>query len=268
MEPTWIAGAIFAGSVKKSHYKAHMAIYDKPVRLLMKDMADAMNLQGDTVFTKQQAISWFKEHFPKIKEGTITAHLIRLSTNAPSRLHYNAKPVEDDVFFQIDGNQFRRYNASLDPAPISATSEKVEVIQQDEDTPAIGSSEFAYEADLKNYLAKNLHALEPGLSLFEDEGITGIEFPVGGRFIDILAVDSANDLVVIELKVSRGYDRVIGQLMRYMAWIQKNQAEDGQKVRGIIVARDISEDLVLACSLVANVELCEYRLSLTLNKIT
>ena len=33
--------------------------------------------------------------------------------------------------------------------------------------------------------------------------------------------------------------------MRYMAWIRDNQAEAGQKVRGVIVAREISEDLLL-----------------------
>lgn len=129
------------------------------------------------------------------------------------------------------------------------------------------STEFAYESDLRDYLAKNLQVIEPGLRLYEEEGITGVEFPVGGRFIDILTVDCNGNCVVIELKVSRGYDRVIGQLLRYMAWIQKNQAEPEQKVRGIIVAREISEDLILACSLMPNVELFEYELSLTLKQI-
>ncbi|MCY7393515.1 MAG: endonuclease NucS, partial [Leptolyngbyaceae cyanobacterium CAN_BIN12] len=88
-----------------------------------------------------------------------------------------------------------------------------------------------------------------------------------GRFIDILAVDSKKDFVVIELKLSRGYDRAIGQLLRYMAWIQKNQADSGQKVRGIIVARGISEDLLLACSLMPNIHLFEYELSLLLKQV-
>ncbi len=99
------------------------------------------------------------------------------------------------------------------------------------------SSEFAYEKDLQNFLSKNLSVIEPGLKLYEDEGINGIEFGVGGRYIGILAVDKANNYVVIELKVSRGYDRVIGQILRYMAWIHKNQADEGQSVRGIIIAK-------------------------------
>jgi hypothetical protein len=191
----------------------------------MKDMADAFPLQSGQSFTRQQAIDWFAHHYPKIKTGTIHCHLIRLSTNAPTRLHYNAKPHEDDVFFQLDGGHFRLYDPAHDPAPIhEATAKSDEQIPMEEDTEAAGSAEFAYEADLRNYLAKNLSIIEPGLKLYQDEGITGVEFPVGGRFIDILAVDAKDALVVIELKVSRGYDRVVGQLMRYMAWIRKNQA--------------------------------------------
>lgn len=241
-----------------------MPIYAKPVRLLMKDMKDDFALQPGQSFTRQQAIDWFSQHYPKIKTGTIHCHLIRLSTNAPTRLYYGAKP-QDDVFFQLDGRHFRLYDPVHDPAPIyEKMANADESSQIEEDTEPTDSAEFAYEADLRNYLAKNLSIIEPGLKLFQDEEITGVEFDVGGRRIDILAIDTKGALVVIELKVSRGYDRVVGQLMRYMAWIQKNQAELSQHVRGIIVAREITEDLLLACSLVPGVQLFEYELSLKL----
>ena len=109
--------------------------------------------------------------------------------------------------------------------------------------------------------------IEAELKPYEDEGIKGIEFPVGGRFIDILAVDPTGKLVVIKLKISKGYDRIVGQLMRYMVWILKNQAEPNQQVRGIIVVREISEDLKLTCSLLPDVHLFEYELSLTLKQM-
>lgn len=245
-----------------------MPIYERPVRLLMKDMAHAFALQPGQPFTRQQAIDWFAQNYPEIKTGTVHCHLIRLSTNAPTRLHYNAKPEEDDVFFQLDGSHFRLYDPANDPPPIREAKPKSDGDPPvDDDIEEQGSAEFAYEADLRNYLAKNLSIIEPGLKLYQDEGITGVEFPVGGRFIDILAVDVKNALVVIELKVSRGYDRVVGQLMRYIAWIQKNQAEPGQQVRGVIVAREISEDLFLACSLLSCVQLFEYELSLKLKPV-
>jgi hypothetical protein len=244
------------------------SIYPKPIRLLMKEeMAPALAGQPGQSFTRKQAIDWFARHYPRIKSGAVQAHLIRLSTNAPVRFHYNPKPNEDDVFFKLDASHFRLFDPTHDPAPIREATAKKEEIETDEETDAEGSAEFAYEADLRNYLAKNLSVIEPGLTLYQEEGITGIEFPVGGRFIDILAVDAAGALVVIELKVSRGYDRVVGQLMRYMAWIGKNQAEPGQQVRGVIVAREIGEDLLLACSLLAGVQLFEYELSLKLKPV-
>lgn len=249
-----------------------MAIYSRPTWALMKEMALELASTPNAIFSKQQAVSWFAKNYPKIKTGTVTAHLIRLSTNASTRTHYNAKPGQDDVFFQLDGNHFRLYDSAQDPSPIYTAGEsqarKEEIDEDGRDVgpnlESIGSDQFAYESDLRNYLAKNLSLIEPGLRLYEDEGITGIEFPVGGRFIDILAIDSSGGLAVIELKVSRGYDRVIGQLLRYMAWISKNQANSNQRVRGVIVAREISEDLLLACSLVADIELFEYQLSLSL----
>jgi hypothetical protein len=243
-----------------------MAIYDKPVRVLILDMIAELAPQVGHYFTRDDALEWFAKNYPKIKEGTVTAHLLRFSTNAPSRLHYNPKPGED-LLFQ-GGSGFRLYDPSTDPMPIHSKSDAALPRQEvPEAMESQGGSEFAYESDLRDFLARNLTLLESGLQLYQEEGITGIEFPAGGRFIDILAVDSNKQYVVIELKVSKGYDRVIGQILRYMAWIEKNHAEPGQGVRGIIAAREISDDLRLACSYLPNVSLYEYELSVSLRQV-
>jgi hypothetical protein len=244
-------------------------LYEKPVRLLMRDMVTNLGLKQGETLTKERVISWFAQKYPKVKEGSITAHLIRASTNAPSRVHYNNVKGDDDLLFQIDGSRFRLFEPATDPAPIyekgqgqiSQTAEPAD----DQESP----SEFAYEDDLRKFIVKNPAVLELGLKIYQDEDkdVTGVQFPVGGRFIDILGVDAKNNLVVVELKVSRGYDRVVGQLLRYMAWIKIHQAEPGQTVRGIIVAREISEDLLLACSTLPDVELFNYRLAVTLQKV-
>jgi hypothetical protein len=232
----------------------------------MRDMVKDLGFTKGQVLSRDQAIAWFEKRYSKIKEGTVSAHLIRLSTNAPTRVHYKAKP-EDDLFFQVDGSHFRLYDSQSDPAPIYEFSEKsteARTVEEEEQEPI---SEFAYERDLRNFISKNLSILEAGLRLYEEEGITGVEFPAKGRFIDILALDTQNNYVVAELKVSRGYDRVVGQLLRYMAWVDRNLADPPQQVRGVIVAREITEDLLLACSGLKNVELFEYALSVSLRKI-
>lgn len=261
-----------------------MPIYDKSTRELFNDFIDNFTIPKQRgffqtrkeikeggYFSRQEVLSWFNTKYPKIKKGTINAHLILSSTNARSRVHHNARPNRDiDLFFQIDGSNFRLYDKTKDPQPIY--KEVVENLNgnkqsEEEDEGQIESKEFAYEKDLRNYLSKNLNEIESGLKLYEEEEITVIEFPVGGRFIDILAVDKNNDFVVIELKISKGYDRAIGQLLRYIGWIEENLAESNQSVRGIIIASNISEDLLLATKRLPGFALYEYEMSFSLKKI-
>ena len=63
-----------------------------------------------------------------------------------------------------------------------------------------------------------------------------------------------------------GYDRVVGQILRYMGWIEKNM-DTSKPVRGIIVANEITEDLKLACARLAGVRLVEYELAFKLRAI-
>lgn len=251
-------------------------IYDKPTKELMKEFAKA-RLKEDQVFGKELAANWFSENYPKIKRGTVDMHIEGMSVNSTLRKHHpSIRPGSGhDLFFKIGPGKFRLWKQGEDPSPkylsdsfsdtasASPTADENNDDAEDRDIDDKDSDKFAFERDLRNYLEKNLRAIEPGLQLYEDDGFTGIEYPAGGRFIDILAVSASGDLVVIELKVSRGHERVVGQLLRYMGWIKKNLA-DGRKVRGIIVAREVSEDLRLATSEIPNVTLVEYRLSFSL----
>jgi hypothetical protein len=241
-------------------------MYEKPVRILMQEMIPAMGIKQGDVFSRNQAVRWFAENYPKLKQGTVAAHLIRLSTNVKTRLQYSAKADgSDDHFFKIDSSNFRLYQSGVDPTPIS---EKFPDDEEPRGEEVEGTGEFAYEHDLRDFLARNLQLIESGLSLYRDEDITGVEYPVGGRFIDLLATDADGNYVVIELKVSKGYDRVVGQLLRYVNWIKLNLAENDEKVRGIIIAKNISNDLILACSELFHISLMEYELAVKLKSIS
>ena len=198
-----------------------------------------------------------------------TASVGPLAAEARPRKQCDSRVTSaDDVFFQLDSNRFRRFDAAKDPLPIhDGDSYTPSTLQAEATKSPESESEFTYEHDLRDFLARNLHLIESGLSLYEQEGVTGVEFPAGGRFIDILAVDAKGGLVVIELKVSKGYDRVVGQLLRYVGWIERHHAEPNQLVRGIIVAKSISEDLKLACSRLRDVHLVEYALAVTLKRV-
>jgi hypothetical protein len=239
-------------------------------------MVADLGLQPGQVFTTSRAIDWFKSHYPKLQPSSIRAHLVQASVNDRSRLHHPSTNTSDDLFFKVDSGQFRLYEAGKDAAPIHefiagdvAREEEIAAIAEEEEDyeGRPGSSEFLLERDLQRYLAENLECIEPGLTLFEADGIKGIEYDAGGRRIDILAIDKSGTFVVLELKVSKGYDRVVGQLLRYVNWVRQNLAEPGQRVRGMIVCRSMSEDLRLACASIKDIELFEYQLSVSVTKV-
>jgi len=139
--------------------------------------------------------------------------------------------------------------------------------ESEEESP-VEETQFAYEDDLRNYLANNLHIIEGGLRLYvSDTGEKGIEYliPNTQRRIDILAIDRKNDFVIIELKVSRGYEKTIGQVLYYQSMI-KNVFKTS-RVRVIIIARELSEELRMGTKYLPDFELFEYQLSLILNRI-
>jgi hypothetical protein len=254
-----------------------MPIYDRPTHSLMHDFAKEKLSHGEP-FSKPLAVAWFKANYPKIKDMTVRLHVDGMSVNSRNRKHApNIKPgLGWDLFFKMGNGNYRLYDPTTDPKPIYRTDILAKTNGgQDEDEPLDGedsdlesgnSSEFAYEHHLRDYLARNPSAISLGLRLYEDDGFTGVEFPVDGRYIDVLAVDPDGDFVVIELKVSRGYDRTIGQILRYMGWIEKNLA-GSKKVRGIIVAGEITDDLRLAASRIKNVGLMEYEMFFRLKPI-
>ena len=90
------------------------------------------------------------------------------------------------------------------------------------------------EKDLKEYLAKNPHVLEKGLTLIRKE------FPTDVGLIDLLLSDNKGCDVIVELKKGKESDIVVGQISRYIGWVIKNK---NKKVRGIIVVNEPDQRL-------------------------
>jgi len=124
---------------------------------------------------------------------------------------------------------------------------------------------FAAEADLRDFLASNLECVEAGLQLHRHGEQSGVEFRVEGGRIDILASDKTGRFVVFELKLARGRNRALGQLLCYMGWVDKHLGNG--PCRGIIVAKEISNHLVLATKRVQGVSLYRYKLSVSVERV-
>jgi len=131
-------------------------------------------------------------------------------------------------------------------------------------------TKFALEEQLRDYLAENLGILEPGLSLWPVENGDAVEFQVDeqgpSHRIDILAKDHGGLPVIIELKVSRGHEKTVGQALYYRARIKHRFG--AERVRIFIVAAEISPELRAAASEVPDVVLFEYSLAVKVTAIT
>jgi hypothetical protein len=127
---------------------------------------------------------------------------------------------------------------------------------------------FSLEYQLRDFLASNLNTISIGgrrLRLFVDPtGRDGVEFPSAVGPIDILAIDDKDSFFVFELKRANSPDRAIGQVARYMGWVQQTIGK-GRQVFGVIVAKSISENLRYAASIVPNVYLYEYEVEFHLH---
>ncbi len=111
------------------------------------------------------------------------------------------------------------------------------------------------EADVENLLDTKNALKTVGLEIVDRQR----EFTPGNR-IDILCKDSKGDLVVVELK-KHGPNETIGQLARYVTDVRENSAKPGQKVRGLILALDVDEQLIKAARGV-DFEVMLYQLSI------
>ena len=127
------------------------------------------------------------------------------------------------------------------------------------------SFEFALESHLRDFLAKDLAHIESGLRLYRSGERSGIEYPVEGGRIDILAVDKNENLVVIELKLSQGRNKVLGQLLYYMGWVDANLSN--VPCRGIVIASEISKELATAVSRAPGVKLYIYKMSFSVEPV-
>lgn len=127
---------------------------------------------------------------------------------------------------------------------------------------------FALEKHLEDFLVHNWACtdLGKGYDIFEVDGeIVGQQYPSDTGPIDILAVSKdKKELLVVELKRGRASDAVVGQIQRYMGYVQDELTEPGQTVRGIIIAMEDDLRIRRALSVARDISFYRYEVSFKL----
>jgi restriction system protein len=129
---------------------------------------------------------------------------------------------------------------------------------------------FALEQHLEDFLVQNWAHTEFGreYTIYESDGEqVGQQYPTDTGPLDILAISKdKKTLLVIELKKGRASDVVVGQILRYMGYVQEELAEKGQRVRGVIIALEDDQRIRRALAVSPSIEFYRYQVSFKLMK--
>ena len=141
---------------------------------------------------------------------------------------------------------------------------------RDNDSPVEDFATFALESHLEHFLVQNWAQTELGkeYDIFEADGDkVGQQYQTDTGPIDILAIrKDKKELLVVELKKGRASDVVVGQLLRYMGYMLQELAEEGQTVKGIIIALEDDQRLRRALAAIPNIDFYSYQISFKLKK--
>lgn len=222
------------------------------------EFANEKGLLEDVAEIRSMEIEWDKSYTSSVRKGFI----IRLIKDK-NLLDEFIKVHWPTGKTSIGENRIRRVlNIATEyESYLSGSSpEEDDQISQEE-----SSFEFALEAHLRDFLAKDLERIEPGLKLYKSEDRSGVEYSVDGGRIDILAIDQSGRYVVIELKLSQGRNKALGQLLYYMGWVDANLGNTSS--RGIVIANEISNELTIAVSRAPDVSLYKYKMSFSVDRV-
>ena len=127
---------------------------------------------------------------------------------------------------------------------------------------------FVLEKYLEEFIVTNFPQIfRSTVQIYKDnEGNSGQQYSTDIGPIDILAFEpEKNSFLVIELKKGRPSDQVVGQVLRYMGWVQKHICNDGQTVRGLVICKEPDPKLTYALSMTDKVQVQYYKIDFKLN---
>lgn len=128
---------------------------------------------------------------------------------------------------------------------------------------------FYMESQLEDFLIENWDKTELGkdYDLIEEDGeLVSQQYRTPIGIIDILVTDKkTKQFVVIELKKNQTSDDTVGQLARYMGWLEEHKPTD-KPAKGIIIAAQYDTRLHYALKVVRDVEVYLYRVAFKLTE--
>lgn len=129
-------------------------------------------------------------------------------------------------------------------------------------------SSFPSEKSLQEYIAENAEMLKfKDIPLKLYKGRSGVEFNTSVGRIDILLTDYEGNFYIIETKVDKIPDKTVGQISRYMGWVNEKLNKNKRQVYGLIIGFEHNQKLKYAVKTNPNIFLFEYGTGLNFKEI-
>jgi len=209
------------------------------------EVSDTYSYHPESILPHRRTVKWY----PGMIDRSAMSVALRNSSGSIGTVSDITKHG-DEIEVLIAGNR---------PPTIISTDETVE-----------DASVFALEKHLEDFLVQNWSQTELGkkYNIFEEEGeLVGQQYPSDTGPIDILAISKdKKEILVVELKKGRASDTVVGQVQRYMGYVLEELAEEGQTVKGVIIALEDDIRIRRALLVTNGIEFFRYQVSFRLFK--
>ncbi|SEO12366.1 Leucine rich repeat variant [Cryobacterium luteum] len=133
------------------------------------------------------------------------------------------------VHFQLGVLAAHEITISVDNQGAPGGAADGSLVERDQATRRV---KFRFEDGLEDFLVANWRDID----LFADYDFVDQQYKTDTGIIDILALSKdKSHWLIIELKRDKASDVVVGQILRYMGWVERALAAPDQRVTGLII---------------------------------
>ena len=212
--------------------------------------------------------SWTREiHDSKTKISDFIDNPFRYGDSFVYK-HYVPQIKDKDVVFCRDDKTITEDELLQELKEIVNFFKECLNIELKDEKSSMSTGLFYMEQQLEDFIIENWNETEFGKDydlIYEEGDLKSQQYMTDIGRIDILAIDKKKgNYVVIELKRNQTSDDTVGQILRYMGWIQEKKGDEN--VKGIIVAGKFDEKLYYAQKRAKDIEIFTYEVNFSLKE--
>ena len=257
----WIAFVAPEMKVSRGFYPVYLYYKELGILILAYGVSETSEFEqswpAEIMNSAEKINAYFNKDVPRYGDSFVfKAYKIK---NGSEKIEY----------LDADNNIVTEKDIEADLKTILDYYKKSVSIEISQETSIQSQGLFYMEKQLEDFIIYNWDSTELGkkYDLIIEEGVlVSQQYRTEIGPIDILARDKkTKEYVIIELKKNQTSDDTIGQIARYMGWIQENK---GESVKGVIIAGEYDRRLDYALKMIPNVEVFLYKVNFKLNEFS